>query len=204
MSDEPLPDCDAVFQRYFARWYSADDMRRRGYRATRPDAERVASPGSGPEAVCELGSADAQAVARSIATMRESLAGDWPGFLDVREPLSLLWIDAFDNYWTRERVHDLLARTDPASYSNDLLVVCCEFGAALGEVMREQSPQLAWLHDWPYWESALLDVPSGYRINVFHWAVKRFSESGIEDGYVAKVRACLDLVRAGWPEPEEA
>ena len=64
--------------------------------------------------------------------------------------------------------------------------------------MREAEPQLEWLADWPYWESALLDVPSGYRINVFHWAIKRFSEYGLEDGYRAKVAKCLEMVRDGW------
>src|SRR5262249_17492150 len=32
-----LPDADALFLRFFDRWYSESDRRRKGFRATRPD-----------------------------------------------------------------------------------------------------------------------------------------------------------------------
>jgi hypothetical protein len=64
--------------------------------------------------------------------------------------------------------------------------------------MRRDGVGLEWMPDWPYWESALLDVSSGQRINVFHWAIKRFSDHGIEDGYAGKIERCLELVRNGW------
>jgi hypothetical protein len=130
--------------------------------------------------------------------MVEAARGDWPGYLPVAGEPSLAWIEAFDDYWTATRVHALLGRSDPTNFANDLLVTSCEFGAVLGHVLREAVPRLDWLPDWPYWESGLLDVASGYRINVFHWAIKRFSEYGLEDGYGAKVGKCIELVRDGW------
>jgi hypothetical protein len=130
--------------------------------------------------------------------MLEAVQGDWPNYLPVKPPLSVEWIEEFDEFWTADRVREVLDRSDPRLFHNDVLVMVCEMGVALGEVMRQAAPQLEWLLDWPYWESGLLDVPSGNRINVFHWAVKRFSEYGIDDGYGAKVRACIEQVRRGW------
>ena len=71
----------------------------------------------------------------------------------------------------------------------------------LGKVMREAEPQLEWLADWPYWESGLLDVPSGYHINVFQWAIKRFSEHRAQlTGYSKTVRGRLASERTR-PKP---
>ena len=91
-----------------------------------------------------------------------------------------------------------MGRSNPADRGNELVVTICEFGAVLGHVMGKEEPSLEWLPDWPYWESGLLDVPSGNRINVFHWAIKRFSDYGLHDGYGAKLAKCLALVRDGW------
>jgi hypothetical protein len=197
MTNLALPDCDAVFDKYFARWYDEDDRRSRVYTATRPDVEAFTKRGT-PAALASRLTEDGQRQAKAqIDAMARAAESDWPD-LSAAKRTSVAWVEAFDDYWTRDRVRDLLDRADPGEDSNDVLVICCEFGAVLGDVMRHELQHLEWLCDRPYWESALLDVPSGYRINVFHWAIKKFSEYGIDDGYGAKVRACLDLVRRGW------
>jgi hypothetical protein len=198
MSPSLLPGCDEVFARYFAPWYQEPDWVARPFSATRPDVEGWAEPNTHPDAASRLGDEGRQTALRQIAGMVEAARGDWPGYLPVVGGPSHAWIEAFDEYWTAERVHELFGRSNPSDFGNDLVVTACEFGAVLGYVMREAVPQLEWLPDWPYWESGLLDVPSGYRINVFHWAIKRFSEYGLEDGYGAKVAKCLELVRNGW------
>jgi hypothetical protein len=197
-SKHVLPDCDDVFRKFFAPWYRRQDLERRGFSATRPDAQREVAPGTTAIDASPLTAPSRKKVARQLATMREAAEADWPSYLAVEDSLSMDWIAAFDRYWTRANVIALVDRSDSSEFSNELLVTCCEFGVAMGEVMRAQLPQLEWLYDWPYWESALLDVPSGYRINVFHWSIKRFSEYGVDDGYVAKMGQCLDLVRGGW------
>jgi hypothetical protein len=131
--------------------------------------------------------------------MLDAVRSDWPTYLEVEAPLSIHWIDAFDEHWTRTRVRELLDRSDPSDFSNEVVVLSCELGVALGEVIRNACPQLEWLYDWPYWESSLLDLPSGYLVNVFDWGIKRFSEYGVDDGYVAKTGKLIELVRAGWP-----
>ena len=198
MSSSPLPDCDEVFARYFAPWYQEPDLVARPYSATRPDVEGWAEPNTRPDVASRLSDEGRQTALRQIAGMVEAAQRDWPGYLPVVGGPSLAWIEAFDDYWTAARVHELLGRSNPNDFGNDLVVTACEFGAVLGHVMREAVPQLEWLPDWPYWESGLLDVPSGYRVNVFHWAIKRFSEYGLEDGYGAKVGKCIELVRSGW------
>jgi hypothetical protein len=92
----------------------------------------------------------------------------------------------------------MVEASDPAKLGNELLVLCCEFGAVLGEVLRTAAPRLEWVYDWPDWESGLLDPAHGYRINVFHWAVKKFSDYGLDDGFAAKVAQCVSLVESGW------
>lgn len=199
MSRPELPRCDDVFARFFAPWYQPQDLVARGYKATRPDVESWADPGTPADSAGQLTADGRQAAMHRVTAMLEAARIDWPTYLPVAGEPSQEWVEAFDNHWTAARVDDLLRRSDPSDFSNDLVVTVCEFGAVLGHVMQHALPQLEWLPDWPYWESALLDVPSGHRINVFHWSIKRFSEYGLEDGYAAKVRKGLQLARDGWP-----
>ena len=78
------------------------------------------------------------------------------------------------------------------------MVLCCEFGAVLGHTLLGLTGRTAWLPDWPYWESAIYDCTSGYRVNVFHWAIKKLSDYGIDDGYRAKLLKCAELIGNGW------
>jgi hypothetical protein len=66
----------------------------------------------------------------------------------------------------------------------------------LGEVLRQELSELVWLYDMPYWESALFYGATGSRVNVFQWAVKKMSEYGVDDGFGAKVGACVNLLRS--------
>lgn len=193
-----LPDADDVFLRYFARWYESDELARRGYEATRPDLEQCYPRGiSGREAspLTPEGQAD---VADRIRSMLDAAAGDWPDMLGVSGRPGPEWVETFDAFYDRVRVAEVLDASDPADFGNELLVLCCEFGAVLGAVLQTEAPQLEWVYDWPYWESGLVDPAHGYRISVFHWAVKKFSDYGVEDGFAAKVKQCARLVETGW------
>ena len=120
---------------------------------------------------------------------------DWPTYLAVDEVVSLGALDAFDAHWTRQRVADVIRSSDPSDFTNDYLVLCCELGAVLGEVMREQLPSLEWLYSDPYWESSLWHAPTGGRIHPFHWAIKKMSSYGVDDGLHDKVLAGIDNVQ---------
>lgn len=92
------------------------------------------------------------------------------------------------------RPADPIARSHPEDFGGDYVVLCCEFGAVLGHVMRARQPRLFWYLDWPYWESMLLDPQTGTVIPVFHWAIKKMSDYGVDDGFVPKIERCLRIL----------
>ena len=119
---------------------------------------------------------------------------DWPKNWDVTEPVSPQWVDVFDKFLTANRILKLLQSSQEEKFSNPYVVLCCEFGAVMGHVLRQINPRLVWLLEHPYWDSSLFDPTSGLSIAVFHWAMKKMSSYGVDDGYVAKMRACLQLL----------
>jgi hypothetical protein len=131
-------------------------------------------------------------VEEMIERMIGAVRCDWPKAYGVSEPLSLEWVVAFDGCHDRQEISKLIDESDPSDFANDYLVSCCLFGAAMGAVFLRLNPELEWLYDWPYWESAIFDSATGSRINVFHWAIKKMSEYGVDDGFAAKTWAVLE------------
>ena len=193
--DAELPHSHDLFLRFFDPWYEEANRKRRGFESTFPDVMQQ-------ESFIGLSQAEAswlpetwqQNVMRSIDGMVDAAHGDWGEYLSVADEITLEWIDAFDRYYDRNRIHDLIERSDPSDYGNDYLVTCCEFGAALSYVFRGVQPRLIWRLDWPYWDSTLLDPKTGTCVTVFHWAIKKLSEYGVDDGYAAKTKACLHVL----------
>jgi hypothetical protein len=190
-----LPHCDELFVKFFTPWLGNESRQRRGYKATRPDLEQIAEPDAPLDDVQVL-TAEGQTITKKlIADMLQAATSDWSSYLPVTEPVSLDWAVAFDRFYDRSKIQNLIDRSDPSKIGNDYLVVTCEFGVVLGEVLRQELSELVWLYDKPYWESALFCTATGSRVNVFHWAVKKMSEYGVDDGFGAKVRACVNLLR---------
>ena len=133
-------------------------------------------------------------VHNQIQSMVDAATEDWVEFLSVSPPITLDWIDAFDRYYTREEIAKVIDRSHPSDYSNEYLVLCCEFGAVLGRCLIDLNPGLFWLPDYPYWETPVFDSKSGSLINVFSWAVKKMSEYGVDDGFKAKALKCLEVI----------
>jgi hypothetical protein len=198
-----LPWCDELFVKFFGPWHDDESRQRRGYKGTRPDLEQIAEPDAPLDNV-QILTAEGQSIAKNmIAKMFLAAKNDLPSYLAVREPVSLVWVDAFDKFYDRSKIQTLIDRSDPSKIGNDYLVVTCEFGVVLGEVLRQELPELLWLHDMPYWESALYFSGTGSRVNVFHWAVKKMSEYGVDDGFAAKVRACVNLLKGRFEGQKE-
>jgi hypothetical protein len=191
-----------LFKKFFLPWYDEQSAQRRGYRATRPDAEGWARPSTAATEACPLTGDSKEKVLEQVQKMLNAAIGDWPKYLSVSGQPGIEWIDAFDLHFTVDRVKSLIQRSDATNFSNELLVTVCEFGAVLGDTLIQCVDSLEWIADWPYWESAVYDPASGYRINVFHWAIKKFSAYGVDDGYRAKLLACADLVRNGWTDTQ--
>lgn len=192
----PSPECDELFLRFFDPWHDDSSRQRRHFKATFPDIYQNDSllGLTQVEASCVAEESQHHVLER-IDAMVDAAQHDWPTYLPVSGEIDLSWIGAFDRHYDRERIHDVIERSDPSKFSNDYLVLCCEFGAALSHVLRTAEPRLAWRLDWPYWDSSLLDPKSGTAIPIFHWAIKKMSEYGVEDGFVAKIKTCLRILR---------
>jgi hypothetical protein len=190
-----LPDCDQVFMTYFDRWYQPEDRERKGFPTTRPDAMVVESfRGISPQDASPLTELGQARVKKMVDGMIDAARLDWPTFLALSAPVDIEWIDAFDRFHNRRRVNALIKSSRPDDFSSDFLVRCCEFGAVLGHVLLATQPNLHWVYDWPYWESAVFDPETGQIVAVFHWAIKKFSSYGIDDGFMAKLLACSNMI----------
>ena len=187
-----LPDCDNLFLRFFAPWYEQEELARRGFSATLPDMlENESFVGLSQTEASFVAEESQPEVLSQIEGMLEAAQGDWPTYLKVSGTVDLGWVDAFDRHYTRAKIRQTIERSDPSDFANDYIVICCECGAVLGQVLRSIQPRLIWRLDWPYWDSCLLDPKAGCTIAVFHWAIKKMSEYSVDDGLAAKVQACL-------------
>jgi hypothetical protein len=193
-----LRDCDDLFLHFFSPWYHGDELARRGFVATLPDVLQHHSLVGLSQAEASIVTEETQTeVLAQIDAMLEAARAEWPTFLVVSGEIDQEWVAAFDRHYTRARIRETIERSDPRDYGNDYLVTCCEFGAVLGRVLMSLEPQLSWRLDWPYSDSTLLYPETGTAISVFHWAIKKLSEYGVDDGYEAKVKACLQFLTEG-------
>jgi hypothetical protein len=187
-----LPHSHDLFLQFFDPWYDDANRKRRGFESTFPDVIQGESLEGLSQAEANWLPEEFQKdVMNTIDRMVDAARGDWPSYLSVADDINLRWINAFDCYYDRDRIHEVIERSDPSDYGNDYIVTCCEFGAALSYVLRAAQPRLIWRLDWPYWDSSLLDPKTGTAITVFHWGIKKMSEYGVDDGYTAKTKACL-------------
>lgn len=187
-----IGDDNEMFRLYFDRWYNDDTRQLKGFEATLPDMLRF--PGAisrSVDEVCQITDIAAEKALQQVERMKQAAMGDWPKYLTIEMPISLQWVEAFDEYYDQARVRELVARSDPEDFSNQYLVTVCEFGTVLGTVMLSSLPRLQWLPSWPYWETSVFDSQTGNVIPVFHWAIKKFSTYGIDDGFAAKIQHCL-------------
>jgi hypothetical protein len=191
----PLPHCDKLFAKFLDPWYSKEDRARKAWDATRPDIVTFDGyVGKRKAELAVLKPSGQREVVTRIETMLKACRGDWPRYLKVVGDIDQHWIEAFDVHYDRKRVADVIKRSDPKDFSNDYLILVCEFGAALGHVLRSKESRLVWVYDWPYWESSLVDTRTGAVIPPFHWAVKKFSGYGLEDGFAQKIDMCVRVL----------
>jgi hypothetical protein len=197
-----LPSCDPLFLKFFDPWYEERDRKRKVFKGTRPDAQAYTRPGIRAKDASPLAQESQERVAKDISVMIDAVKEDFPTYLDVHGEPSIDWINAFDAYYDEQRIKSIIKKSDPKDFGNLYFVTCCEFGALLGHVFTQYRDCLEWLTDWPYWESGILDTTTGVRIHVFHWAVKKMSSYGVDDGFRAKFLATIKLIDHGW-KPDE-
>ncbi len=93
-----LPHCDALFTKFFDRWYEEDDRKRKGNEATRPDMEGRYRSGLKPSDLSPLQEEGRTKVKNMIATMVSSACEGGKGYPKVKAQASFKWVRAFDPY----------------------------------------------------------------------------------------------------------
>ena len=189
-----LPHCDEMFLKFFDRWYDEDDRQRKGVSCTRPDMMVAYLPGFSAAEISPLSQACQERVLDRINTILRAAKSDWSANLAMSGDIGLDWVESLDSHYNTERIAELIHASDPQDFSNGLVVTVCEFGAVLGHVMRQCEPRLEWVAEWPYWESGLYDPLTGNIIPPFHWAMKKFSDYGVDDGYVPKIGCMVHIL----------
>ena len=64
----------------------------------------------------------------------------------------------------------------------------------LGHLFR-QVGGFGWLYSHPYFHSIIVHRNTGIGITVFDWAIKKFSENGVDGGFAAKFKIALEQVK---------
>ena len=116
-------------------------------------------------------------------------------FIIKSDKLDFNVLGAVDKYYDRNKISELIKESDPSDYSNSYLVTICEFGVMLGYLFK-QLDGYDWLYSHPYYHSIIVHKNTGFGITVFDWAVKKFSEYGVDDGFVAKFHAVVEGVNS--------
>ena len=192
-----LPDMDKVFDRFFFPWYPEDEKKSFRKIKVKPDVQSWAEPETELSSIQFLKEEGIKKVDEMIQKMIYAASEDWKTYLGVDGEPDIDWVDKFDRYYDKKQVLLLLNKSKADNFTNDFIVTCCEFGAVLGKVLIDLNSGVGWLYDYPYWESSIYDPKTGSLINIFHWAIKKFSNYGIEDGYKPKLLACSQFIQKG-------
>ncbi len=189
---EELLDAPDVYARWFARWLRSADRERRGAESLRPDLIEVAAFRAVPAAeLSTLASEVQQKVLDQIGRMVAAARVDWKEWCGRHDVLSREGLGAIDAGFDPAAIAQIHSSSDPEDFGNTLLVTACELGGVIGSALAAARPSLHWVPDWPYFESTLVDRPTGVVIPPFHWAIRKLSAQGAGGGLVERVGVVL-------------
>ena len=187
-----LPHCDTLFEKFFSLWYDQEDKPK----MTRPDMY-VISGFKGQtldlDKIQYLQDDLLEYSKKQLQTMADAALNDYQQIIKS-DKLDLNVLDAVDKYFDRKKIAEIINKSDPSNFSNDYVVEVCEFGATLGHLFN-QIDGYGWLYSHPYFHSIIVHKETGFGITVFDWAIKKFSEYGVDDGFVAKFQMALESVK---------
>ncbi len=193
-----LPECDTLFVKFLSPWYDEEDRPK----MTRPDMYQIAAYEGQPLDLDEIQYLTPEYLAQVKTLINETMTNatleDF-SFIHKSDKFDLELLDAVDKYYDRTKIAELIKESDAKDFSNPYLVTVCEFGVLLGQLFR-QIEGYDWLYSHPYYHSIIVHKDTGFGITVFDWAVKKFSEYGVDDGFVAKFHAAVDGVNGKWED----
>jgi hypothetical protein len=189
-----LPHANDLFETYFACWLDEKARQRREVSGIWPDVSRISPQKAAQRERAKTNDFVTLAQAKIIDAMNQ-VRMTWPSQYNVSLPVSMKWIDAFDRYYDRQTIRELIERSDPHQHDNEYIHSTVEYGTVMAIVFKRFIPDLKWSYELPFWESALYDARTETDLHIFHWAIKKLSDYGVEDGYAAKVCASLQWLR---------
>lgn len=188
-----LPSGDVLFVKYLSPWYDEEEKPK----ITRPDMYQIDAFEGQPLNFDELQFLKPEYLEKVKILldeeMVEAVLEDF-SFIHKSTAINLELLDAVDKYYNKRKIAELIKKSDPKDFSNPYLVTVCEFGVLLGQLFK-QKEGFDWLYSYPYFDSIIVHKDSGFGITVFDWAVKKFSEYGVNDGFVSKFYAAIDGVK---------
>ena len=196
-----LPDCDELFVKYLAPWYPEDEKPN----TTRPDMFVIAGYEGQPldmTSLQYLTDEYLEQTEQQIQTMTHAALADFQEIIKS-DKLDFAVLGAVDKFYDRQKISDIIKESDPNDFSNLYLISVCEFGALLGQLFRELDG-FDWLYSYPYYHSIIVHRDTGFGIPVFDWAVKKFSEYGVDDGFVAKFHAACERIQNNQTEKKNS
>jgi len=188
-----IPAAATLYERYFSPWIPEE--RASTHPGLLPDMEQIELPAGGHiRDIHPLMPDSRPPMKEKVDAMGQACEADWQNLLKLTPAVSLAGIAAYDAWCTPAQLEGILKNSAPNNFSNPYLILCCECGAAVGEVLQRENPQLQWIYDWPYWDSFLFDLNTMTKFHVFHWAVKRMSSDGEEFALKDIVDGALDYL----------
>lgn len=187
-----LEDCDPLFEKFLSPWYPENERPR----MTRPDMYVIEGYEGQPLDLDSLQYLDGPTFTHTRAQIGKIIEAALVDYQDIikSDQIDTNLLDAVDKHFDKKKVVEIVKASDPSDFSNLYLVNVCEFGAMLGYLFN-QNPEFGWLYSNPYFHSIIVHKPTGFGITVFDWAVKKFSNYGVDDGYVAKYHAAIEAIR---------
>ncbi len=187
-----LEDCDPLFKKFLSPWYPEKERPK----MTRPDMYVIAGYEGQPLDLDLLQYLDKPTLAHTKAQIDKMIEAALADYQDIikSDQIDLILLGAVDKHFDKKKVIEIVRSSDPSDFSNLYLVNVCEFGATLG-CLFNQNHEFGWLYSYPYFHSIIVHKPTGFGITVFDWAVKKFSNYGIDDGYVAKYYAAIEGIQ---------
>jgi hypothetical protein len=190
-----LPDAETVYHHFFGPWFPPEDPRTPMLRSDLEQVELEA--GQHIRVLSPLTDEGRGKIESQLDRTTRAALQDIPTILrrDANTPDRAMLAE-LEAYLTPEKLQDLMRTSNPEKMDNPFLILCCETGALIAEVLQKEWPRLQWIGDFPYFESSLFDLNTKVMIPTFHWAVKLMS--GDERKPLAdKVAATTDYLRAG-------
>ncbi len=180
-----LPDCNDLYVQYVHKWDENPDHK---ILIVKPDMIQSFNPNTDFSNLVDTTTEMYIQIKQQVETMTSASRQDLQEIVKFSE-FNLETIDKLDKAIDREYIEKIIDESDVNDDANQYLISTIEFGCALAETMQNEIDGLFWVYDYPYWESTLVHKQTGFEIPVFHWAIKKYSEYGVDDGFKEKILA---------------